>query len=93
MRFNILIGGKAGFGINETANILTRALAKQGFYVFNYRDYPSLVRGGHNFNVVCVSDEKIGSFDKKIDLVLALDQKTIDTHEKNFKKDAKIPSC
>jgi 2-oxoglutarate ferredoxin oxidoreductase subunit alpha len=84
MRFNILIGGKAGQGINELATILARTLGKIGFYVFNYRDYGSLITGGHNFNVVCVSDKKTGSYDENIDLVLALDNNTLDIHKKKF---------
>jgi 2-oxoglutarate ferredoxin oxidoreductase subunit alpha len=88
MRFNILIGGKAGQGVNELANILARAFGKEGFYVFNYRDYQSLITGGHNFNVICISDEKTGSFDKEYDAVLALDQETLDVHKNDFSKKA-----
>jgi 2-oxoglutarate ferredoxin oxidoreductase subunit alpha len=86
MRFNILIGGRAGQGINELANILSRALGKAGFYVFNYRDYGSLITGGHNFNILCISDKKIGSFDYKYDVVLALNKETLEIHRQNFHK-------
>lgn len=88
MRFNILIAGRAGQGVNELANILARALGKEGFYVFNYRDYQSLITGGHNFNVICISDKKTGSFDKEYDIVLALDQETLDAHKNDFSKKA-----
>jgi len=88
MRFNILIAGRAGQGVNELANILARAFGKEGFYVFNYRDYQSLITGGHNFNVICISDKKTGSFDKEYDAVLALDQETMDVHKNDFSKKA-----
>jgi len=84
MRFNILIGGRAGQGINELATILARTLGKIGFYTFNYRDYGSLITGGHNFNIVCVSDKKVGSYDDNVDLVLSLDEKTLEIHKKRF---------
>ena len=86
MRFNILIGGRAGQGINELANILSRVFGKAGFYVFNYRDYESLVTGGHNFNILCISDKKVGSFDYKYDVVLALNKETLEIHRQNFHK-------
>lgn len=86
MRFNILIGGRAGQGINELANILSRVLGNAGFYVFNYRDYESLITGGHNFNVLCISDKKVGSFDYRYDAVLALNKETLEIHRQNFHK-------
>jgi len=84
MRFNILIGGRAGQGINELASILARTFGKAGFYVFNYRDYESLITGGHNFNIICLSDKKIGSFDNKVDIVLALNPEILEIHKSSF---------
>ncbi len=87
MRLNILIGGKAGQGINKISEIISNVLAKQGYFSFNYRDYGSFIRGGHNFNVLSVSDKRVGSFENKIDMIVALDDKTIELHEKELKKD------
>ena len=56
MKLNILIGGKAGQGINKVSEIVSAIMVEQGYFTFNYRDYPSLIRGGHNFNVLCVSN-------------------------------------
>ena len=84
MRFNILIGGRAGQGINELATILARTLGKIGFYTFNYRDYGSLISGAHNFNILCISDKRVGSSDDQVDLVLALNKETLELHKKRF---------
>ncbi len=86
MRLNILIGGKAGQGINKVSEIVSRVLIGQGYFTFNYRDYPSLVRGGHNFNVLCVSDEKVGSVESNFDIVVAMDDKTVELHKGELKK-------
>lgn len=86
MRYNILIGGKAGQGINKISAFFSKILVKKGFYVFNYRDYQSLIRGGHNFNIVCFSDKKISSCERKIDFLICLDEKTEEFHKKNFNK-------
>jgi len=86
MRKTILIGGKAGQGIAMTSTLLGKIFANAGFYVFNYRDYPSLIRGGHNFNVLAISDSPVFSFEKDYDIIVALDQNTINKHKKYLKK-------
>lgn len=90
MRYNILIGGKAGQGINKVSEIISRVLVKYGYFTFNYRDYPSLIRGGHNFNILSVSDIRIGSSESKLDAIIAMDQNTIDIHKDELKKDGVI---
>jgi 2-oxoglutarate ferredoxin oxidoreductase subunit alpha len=80
----ILIGGSAGQGSAVTSRFLAKIFCKLGYYVFNYRDYPSLIRGGHNFNVLKISDKPVFSHSEKYDIILALDQKTIDLHQKNL---------
>lgn len=92
MRINILIGGKAGQGINKVSEIVSRVLIKLGYFTFNYRDYPSLIRGGHNFNVLGVSDERIGSIESKLDVIVAMDSKTIELHKNELKEDGEIIS-
>lgn len=86
MKKHILIGGKAGQGIAMTSALLGKIFTKAGFWVFNYRDYPSLIRGGHNFNVLAVSDSPVFSFEKEYDIIVALDQNTIKKHRKYLKK-------
>jgi 2-oxoglutarate ferredoxin oxidoreductase subunit alpha len=86
MRLNILIGGKAGQGINKISEIVSNVLVSYGYFTFNYRDYQSLIRGGHNFNILSVSDEQIASHEQKLDIVIALDELTIETHKSELKK-------
>ncbi len=86
MRLNLLIGGQAGQGVNKISDIITNIIMKQGYFTFNYRDYPSLIRGGHNFNVISISDERIGSFESKLDGIIALNEKTLQLHKNKLKK-------
>jgi 2-oxoglutarate/2-oxoacid ferredoxin oxidoreductase subunit alpha len=90
MRLNILIGGKAGQGINFVSKIVAGVLSNLGYFTFNYRDYQSLIRGGHNFNVLGTSDLPIESIDSKVELIVALDEHTLDIHKDNLKKDGII---
>lgn len=86
MKYNILVGGAAGQGINKVSQILSEVLNNYGYYTFNYRDYQSMVRGGHNFNVLSFSNEEIMSTDKMVDVLVALDSNTVYIHKKDLKK-------
>lgn len=86
MQKTILIGGEAGLGSAVTSHFIGKVFAGLGYYVFNYRDYPSLIRGGHNFNVLKISDKPVYSHQLHYDFILALDQKTIDIHKKDLKR-------
>jgi len=86
MRLNILIGGKAGQGINKVSGIVSKTLISQGYFTFNYRDYPSIIRGGHNFNVLSVSDKLISSHESKLDIIIAIDELTKHIHKDELKK-------
>ncbi|MCP6718489.1 MAG: 2-oxoacid:acceptor oxidoreductase subunit alpha [Patescibacteria group bacterium] len=90
MEKTILIGGKAGQGTNVTSYFIGEVFSSSGYYVFNYRDYPSLIRGGHNFNVIKISDKPVYSHSDKYDLIVALDQDTIDKHAKGLKENGFI---
>ncbi len=90
MKKTILIGGKAGQGINKISEIISNILMKNGYFIFNYRDYPSLIRGGHNFNTLTISDKRVGSTETKLDTIIAMDDLTIKTHKKNLKKNGTI---
>ncbi|MBS3074981.1 2-oxoacid:acceptor oxidoreductase family protein [Candidatus Pacearchaeota archaeon] len=90
MRFNILIGGKAGQGINKVSQIVSDILTEQGYFTFNYRDYPSLIRGGHNFNILSISDKRVGSYESKLDGIVAMDEKTIVLHKNELKNNGFI---
>ncbi len=90
MQLNILIGGQAGQGVNKISEIVSKVLVSQGYFIFNYRDYPSLIRGGHNFNVLSVSDKWIASNESKLDILVAIDENTVKKHKNELKKEGII---
>lgn len=90
MKKTILIGGKAGQGINKISEIISKILMNNGYFIFNYRDYPSLIRGGHNFNILTISDKRVGSTESTLDTIIAMDELTVQLHKKELKKDGII---
>ncbi|MFA5156726.1 MAG: 2-oxoacid:acceptor oxidoreductase subunit alpha [Candidatus Omnitrophota bacterium] len=78
---SILIGGKAGFGIDAASLIIGAILNKLGYRIYIYREYPSLIRGGHTFSIIRGCREKVYTHRNKIDFLLALNQDTFNFHK------------
>jgi 2-oxoglutarate ferredoxin oxidoreductase subunit alpha len=79
--FSILIGGKAGEGIDNSSSLIASILNKLGYYIYVYRDYPSIIRGGHTFSIIRASVNKVNAHSNKIDFLLALNQDALDFHK------------
>lgn len=90
MRCNILVGGRAGQGINLVSEIVSDVLISYGYFVFNYRDYQSLIRGGHNFNIISFSDIPMQSYESSFDVIVSIDDKTSGLHKSSLKKNGII---
>ncbi|HPT70431.1 MAG TPA: 2-oxoacid:acceptor oxidoreductase subunit alpha [Syntrophomonas sp.] len=87
---SILIGGLTGDGINETGTVISRLFNRLGYYIYMYCDFPSLVKGGHNFAIIRGSDEKIATHSDLVDVVLASNQAAIDLHKRRLKENTLI---
>jgi len=88
--FSTLIGGIAGDGINEAGLTVARLFSRLGYHIYMYYDYPSLIRGGHNFSLVRASREKIASHTDQIDVLIALNQDTLEKHAGRLKESSFI---
>lgn len=75
---SILIGGRAGDGINSAGAVVAWLFSRLGYYVFVSTDYPSLIRGGHNFTMVRAADHPVGAYNDRFDYLVALNQETLD---------------
>lgn len=78
---SVLIGGKAGEGISSAGQIIAHLLGQLGYRIHMYFDYPSLIKGGHNFAIIRGARGKIGAVRRRMDFILALDQETLRVHE------------
>jgi 2-oxoglutarate ferredoxin oxidoreductase subunit alpha len=78
---SILIGGKAGDGIRQAGHIIARLLSRIGYRIFFYDDYPSLIRGGHNFSIIRASEKRIVAHKETVDIIVALNQDAVDKHK------------
>ena len=88
--FNITIAGSAGQGLQTIASILVKILARNGYHLFTSQDYMSRIRGGHNFTNIRVSNKPIYSTTISPQLLVALDQQSVDVHYKHLANPAII---
>lgn len=77
---NIVIGGAAGQGLATIGLILTKALARAGYFVLVTQSYESRIRGGHNTYSIRASSEEVLAPTESIDILLALDEQTVQIH-------------
>ena len=87
---SFLVGGEAGQGITRSGSLLGKAILKGGFHVFGANDYPSVIRGSHNFYLLRVSDEEIFSQHDRLDLILALNKETLILHQEELNENGGI---
>jgi len=86
--FQWLIGGEAGNGIMTTGAMMSKIFTRLGLSVFDYTEYPSLIRGGHNAYYVRASDVEIFSQKKPVEILVALNRETIDLHKHELSENA-----
>ena len=84
--FSTLIGGIAGDGINEAGLTASRLLSRLGCSIYMYYDYPSLIRGGHNFSLIRACRSKVLTHTDAVDVLIALNQETVEKHQHRLKE-------
>ena len=87
---SFLVGGEAGQGITRSGSLLGKALMRAGLQVFGMNDYPSIIRGGHNFYTLRVSEREVHSPADTVDLLIALNKETVLLHLDDLSEGAGI---
>ena len=80
--FALAIGGEAGQGIATPGDILARIIVRRGLHLVTYNAYQSIVRGGHIFLTMRISDAEVQNHGDKLDLLMCLNQDTMDRHQR-----------
>ncbi|NTU47200.1 2-oxoacid:acceptor oxidoreductase subunit alpha [Candidatus Roizmanbacteria bacterium] len=75
------IGGEAGFGIMTTGLAISKLATRSGHQIYDYAEYPSLIRGGHNTYDVLISTDKVSATKHEIDLLICLNKATFELHK------------
>lgn len=81
---NWKIAGRAGEGIAATTFLMGKIGQRAGLSVFEYSEYPSLIRGGHTSGQVRLSTIPISSQRRSVDLMVVLNEESISNHLEEF---------
>jgi len=84
--FTFKIGGEAGYGIMSVGLLFSKFATRAGHHIFDYIEYPSIVRGGHNVMQATVANIPVRAPLKTTDFLVALNQETIDLHMDELSK-------
>jgi 2-oxoglutarate ferredoxin oxidoreductase subunit alpha len=85
-RTSIKVVGASGQGINSIGGILARGLKRSGYCVFGYREYPSLIEGGHASYQLDIANEQIASSESKVDVLVALNHHGLELNMEEVKQ-------
>jgi len=79
--FNWKIAGKAGDGVMVTAKLVAKIAKRQGLSAFNYLEYPSLIKGGHQTGQVLAKSVGEATCQKRVlDLLVLFNLKGFQEH-------------
>ncbi|HYG59437.1 MAG TPA: 2-oxoacid:acceptor oxidoreductase subunit alpha, partial [Symbiobacteriaceae bacterium] len=77
------IGGEQGTGLDSTVEVFNTVASRAGFYVYAYKTFASRIKGGHTDFTTRLGVERVQAPAAGVNLLVALDQETIDLCAKN----------
>lgn len=90
MELNWKIAGRAGEGIAATSFLMSKICQRAGLSVFEYSEYPSLIRGGHTGGQVHAGDTPTFCQKKLVDVMVVLNEDAIAQHLSEFSDKTKF---
>ncbi len=87
---SIRIAGANGDGVESSGALLMKVAARNGLHAFGYRGYQSIIRGGHVWYQIRISDSKLRSHGEGIDILIALNQDAITNQKSHLNSNAVI---
>ncbi len=84
------IGGAAGDGLDKTGDTIAKTCSRLGLYLCAYNSYQSVIRGGHIWLRVRVSEEKVYTHGDHLGVLIALNQDSIERHAREVQSGGAI---
>lgn len=85
IRVSFKIVGASGQGLDSMGEVMSKSLKRSGYCVFGYREYPSLIKGGHASFQLDVSDENIRSSETRVNLGVAFNHHGLEHNIRDLK--------
>ncbi|HET7294028.1 MAG TPA: 2-oxoacid:acceptor oxidoreductase subunit alpha [Vicinamibacteria bacterium] len=84
------IAGAAGDGLDRTGDTLARTAARLGLHLFTYNSYQSLIRGGHTWLRLRLSEAEAGNHGDHLNVLIALNDDSLERHARDVEKGGAI---
>lgn len=84
------VGGAQGEGIDSTGDIFASALNRQGYYLFGYRHFMSLIKGGHTNYKIRIASQPVNYHGDGLDVLVAFDKRSIEENAFEFSEDCAV---
>lgn len=88
--FNWKIAGEAGQGVMLAAQLLAKMAKRHGLNAFNYLEYPSLIRGGHQTGQVWASFGNATCQRRDLDLIIIYSQVGFELHQAEITPETQV---
>lgn len=85
-RISLKITGAQGQGVNSVGEMCAKGLKRAGYCVFGYREYMSLIKGGHSSYQLDISSEQIRSSETKVDLLVCFNHHGLESNVEDVKE-------
>lgn len=89
-RYVVKVAGESGMGVNSVGEALAKALKNSGMYIFGYREYPSLIKGGYACYQLDISDSKINASSSECDVLLSLSRASLNAYLKTVRQGGSV---
>lgn len=71
-RISVKFAGMQGQGVNSVGEIFAQSLKRKGYCIFGYREYMSLIKGGHSSYQLDIDTKQIRSSESQVDIMVCL---------------------
>ncbi len=89
-RVSIKVTGAQGQGVNSVGEVCAKGLKRAGYCVFGYREYMSLIKGGHSSYQLDISDLQINSTETAVDILVCFNHHGLEKNWSDVKENGVI---
>lgn len=84
-RISVKVTGAQGQGVNSVGELLAKGLKRAGYCVFGYREYNSLIKGGHSSYQLDISDRTVRSSEQSVDILVCFNHHGLESNLRELK--------
>ncbi len=84
-RISLKVTGAQGQGVNSVGELCAKGLKRAGYCVFGYREYNSLIKGGHSSYQLDASTDRVRSSEELVDILVCFNHHGLEINTNDVK--------